>query len=291
MNIEVIADYECVVGEGPLWHPLGKRLYWSDIETGRLFWFDPATGRHEQCYDGPKVGGYTVQADGSLLLFRDRGNIVVYEDGKVVKTIVEEVPDEASKAGGRWNDVIADPRGRVFCGTLSDNDGGRLYRLDTDGTLTRIMDGCTVCNGLGFTPDRKHLYFTDTSIFTIWRFDYNEADGILTNRRLWAKTPEDGGWPDGLTVDSRGDVWSARWNGYGVVRMSPQGEQISKIETPGTKVISSVTFAGEDYSQMYLTAAGGDDKAANGPDAGALLRVADPGVKGVEEFYSRVGLE
>ena len=62
MNIEVIADYQCVVGEGPLWHPMHKRLYWSDIDTGRMFWFDPATGRDEQCYDGPKVGGFTVQA-------------------------------------------------------------------------------------------------------------------------------------------------------------------------------------------------------------------------------------
>jgi len=289
MDIEVLADYKCVVGEGPLWHPLEKRLYWSDIDTGRLFWFDPATGHHEQCYDGPKVGGFTVQADGALLLFRDKGNIVIYKGGKVVQTIVDEVPEEASRPGGRWNDVITDPAGGVFCGTLTDNDGARLYRLDTEGTLTKVMDGCTICNGMGFTPDRKHLYFTDTGIFTIWLFDYNEADGTLTNRQLWAKTPEDGGWPDGLTVDSQGNVWSARWNGAGVVCLSAQGEQIRKIDTPTAKAISSVTFGGEDYSQMYLTAACGQDKAANGPDAGALLRV-DPGVKGVKEFHSKVML-
>ena len=290
MKIEVIADYQCVVGEGPLWHPLHKRLYWSDIDTGRMFWFDPATGKHKQCYEGPKVGGYTVQADGSLLLFRDKGNIAVYNGRKITRTIVEEVPQEASYPGGRWNDVIADPQGRVFCGTLTENDGARLYRLDTDGSLTKILHGCAICNGMGFTPDRKHLYFTDTTIFTIWIFDYNEADGSLTNQRIWAKTPEDGGWPDGLTVDSEGNVWSARWNGHGVVCLSPEGEQLHKIETPNAKAISSVTFGGEDYSQMYLTAACGDNKPANGPDAGALLRVT-PGVKGVEEFYSKVLLD
>lgn len=288
-QVEVIADYACVVGEGPLWHPLEKRLYWSDIPGGKMFRYDPASGVHEQFYEGPQVGGFTVQADGALLLFRDRGNIVIYAGGKVVRTIVEEVPQEANLAGGRWNDVIADPQGRVFCGTLSEGGGGRLYRLDTDGTLTKLVHGLTVCNGLGFTPDRSQLYFTDTSTFTIWRFDYDQADGSLSNQTLWSKTPEDGGWPDGLTVDSKGNVWSARWGGAGVVCLSPEGRQIGKIETPTARQVSSVTFAGDDYSQMYLTTAGGGEKSAAEPDAGALLRV-DPGVRGVAEFYSRVGL-
>ena len=288
--VQVVADYACVVGEGPLWHPLHKRLYWSDIPGGKLFWYDPATGAHEQCYQGPQVGGFTVQADGALLLFRDRGNIVVYDQGKVTRTIIEEVPQEAALPGGRWNDVIADPRGRVFCGTLTDGSGGRLYRLDTDGTLTKLLHGLTICNGLGFTPDRKQLYFTDTAAFTIWRFDYDQADGSLSNQHLWAKTPEDDGAPDGLTVDSQGNVWSARWGGRGVVCMSPDGRQIGKIVTPMARQVTSVTFGGEDYSQMYLTTAGGHERNADDPAAGALLRV-DAGVKGVAEFYSRVGLD
>ena len=288
-HVEVVADYPCIVGEGPLWHPLEKRLYWSDIEGGKLFRYDPATGDYEQSYEGPKVGGFTVQPDGSLLLFRDKCNIVVYDGGKVVRTIVDEVAQEAGYPGGRWNDVIADPQGRVFCGTLTDNNGGRLYRLDTDGTITKLLHGLTICNGMGFTPDRKQFYFTDTATYTIWRFDYDQADGSLHNQQLWAKTPEDGGWPDGMTVDAEGNVWSARWGGRGVVCLSPQGHEVRKIDTPMALQVSSVTFGGEDYSQMYLTTAGGPGRNPDDAAAGALLRV-DAGVKGVAEFYSRVGL-
>ena len=67
MKPELIADYECEIGENPLWHPTEKKIYWSDIPKGKLFRYDPATEKHEQCYEGPEVGGFTIQEDGSLL--------------------------------------------------------------------------------------------------------------------------------------------------------------------------------------------------------------------------------
>ena len=69
MEPELIADYRCVTGEGPAWHPLEKRLYWVDIPKGRMFRYDPATGSHEQLYEGAVIGGFTIQSDGALLLF------------------------------------------------------------------------------------------------------------------------------------------------------------------------------------------------------------------------------
>ena len=73
MEPELIADYENEVGEGPLWHPTEKRLYWIDIPPGRMYRYDPETGEHEQVYQGPSaIGGYTIQEDGSFLLFMER---------------------------------------------------------------------------------------------------------------------------------------------------------------------------------------------------------------------------
>ena len=103
----------CETGENPLWHAIEQKLYWCDIPNGRIFRFDPATGLHEQCYEGRPVGGFTVQYDGSLLLFMDRGTIARWHDGELTE-IVESIPAELES---RFNDVIADPKGRVYCGT------------------------------------------------------------------------------------------------------------------------------------------------------------------------------
>src|SRR5919108_460727 len=80
-----------------------------------------------------------------------------------------------------WTDIA---RGRVFCGTMqTESHPGRLYRLDPDGTLTKLLDGIGVSNGMGFTPDRKRMYYTDSVKREIYLFDYNESSGAITNQR------------------------------------------------------------------------------------------------------------
>lgn len=286
MRPEPIADYRCVTGEGPLWHPGERRVYWVDIPRGRLFRYDPATGGHEQVYEGEwAIGGFTIQADGALLLFRAGGAIELWRDGAITP-VIEEIPAERDT---RFNDVIADPMGRVFCGTMATAErAGRLYRLDPDGTLTEVLDGVGVSNGLGFTPDRTGLYYTDSTERVISLFDYDEGSGAIANRRVFVRTPDDEGMPDGLTVDAEGYVWSARWDGGCLVRYAPDGTEDRRIAFPAKKV-SSAIFGGEEYADLYVTTAGGDRKETDGPDAGALFRLR-PGVRGVPEFVSRIGL-
>ena len=285
MQPEMIADYQCVTGEGPLWHPMEQRVYWADIPTGRMFRYDPATGHHEQFYQGDVVGGYTIQADGALLLFMARGAVKIWKDGALT-TVIDEIPDECET---RFNDVFADTEGRVFCGTMPTKERlGRLYRLDTDGSIHLLLEGIGCSNGMGFTPDRKRLYYTDSGKREIYLFDYDAANGAITNQRLFVRTPEGEGVPDGMTVDAEGYVWGARWDGGCLVRYSPQGQEVLRIPFPAKKV-SSVIFGGSDYCDLYVTTAGGQDKAENGPGAGALFRL-NLGIRGVPEFRSRIGL-
>ena len=168
--------------------PAEKKLYWVDIIKGRIFWYDPATGKSEMCYEDVPVGGFTVQQDGALLLFRTKGEVVIWKNGKT-KTVIKELPGEQEH---RFNDVIADPMGRVFCGTYSaEGKPGRLYRLDTDGKITKLLDNIGCSNGMGFTLDRKQMYYTDTHpALTIYIFDYDRKTGALTNQRPFIKVPK-----------------------------------------------------------------------------------------------------
>ena len=281
----MIADYQCKIGEGPLWHPDDQKLYWVDIPAGKLFRYDPATDTHEQCYQAADaIGGFTIQDDGALLLFMAHGAVRTWHEGRV-HTILDEIPDERTT---RFNDVIADPTGRVFCGTMPTEERlGRLYRLDPDGTLTMVLDDIGVSNGMGFTPDGKHMYHTDSPRRVIHLFDYCRDSGAIANQRTFAQIPQGEGSPDGMTVDAQGYVWSARWDGGCLVRYAPDGCEERRIAFPAQKV-SSVTFGGPDYTDMYVTTAGGDNKAEEGTGAGALFHL-NLGIPGVPEFRSRVG--
>ena len=286
MEPQLIADYACEVGEGPLWHPREKRVYWADIPKGRLFRFEPTTGEHEPFHDSEDpVGGFTLQADGALLLFMARGAVAVLRDGKLT-SIIDEIPEEKET---RFNDVIADPVGRVFCGTMPAGDRpSRLYRLDLDGSITLVLDGVGMSNGMGFTPDRKKMYFTDSPALKVYLFDYDVDTGAISNQRVFVETPEGEGVPDGMTVDTEGFVWSARWGSSCLFRYTPEGVEQQRVRFPARKV-TSLTFGGEDLDDMYVTTAGGDNKAEEGPGAGALYRL-NLGIKGVPDFFSRIGL-
>ena len=196
MEPELICDYGCEIGENPLWHPFDNRLYWCDIPTGGLFRFDPRSGKHEQFHQGEPVGGFTIQADGSLLLFMAKGAVKIWRESGMV-TVIDHLPDEQET---RFNDVIADPAGRVFCGMMPTKDRpGRLYRLDTSGEIKLILDDISLPNGLAFSLDRKHLYFTDSMAYKVYRFDYDEtirrnqqpASFCYVYRKRWVSRRDD----------------------------------------------------------------------------------------------------
>lgn len=287
MEPELVADFDCVTGENPLWHPGEQRLYWIDIETCRLFRYDPASGRSEQVYQAPEaIGGFTVQADGALLLFMARGAIHTWREGAVT-VIRDELP---AARDSRFNDVQADPEGRVFAGVMPSRDRpGMLYRLDRDGSLTRLLDGLGIPNGMGFTPDLRQLYFTDSTSRTIYRFDYDRSSGGLRNQRVFVQLPKDSPeQPDGLTTDTEGGVWSARWDGSALYRFAPDGTVAARVAFPARKV-SCPAFGGPNYTDLYVTTAGGNHKATEGQGAGGLFRLR-PGVQGMADFPSRVGI-
>ena len=284
---QLIADYACIVGEGPLWHAAEQRLYWVDIVQGRLFRYHPATGAHEMCFEGDQLGGFTIQADGALLLFMARGTIKIWRDG-VFTTVIDEIPEERET---RFNDVFADPAGRVFCGTMPTADRpGRLYRLDLRWHAHQAAgwDRLLERHGPDARPRAAVLHRLQAHARSICSTTMRPAARSATSAYSRHRAGEGEGIPDGMTVDAQGYIWSARWDGGCLVRYTPDGVLERRISFPAKKV-SSVTFGGPDYTDMYVTTAGGDHKAEQGAGAGALFRL-NLGIQGVPEFQSRVGL-
>ena len=194
-SLDMIADPHCGCGENPLYDAVNHRLLWTDIARGHLFELDLASNQWRQFYDDAPVGGFTLQSDGALLLFREHNFARLDAQGDLQVLAAGIAP-----AGGRFNDVIATPRGEVFAGTMGRNGAnGGLYRVRKNGEVSQLWSGTECANGQGFSPDLSQFYWADTSGHTIFRYAYDTQSGELGARETFF-VPEKGTgsarWPD-----------------------------------------------------------------------------------------------
>jgi D-xylono/L-arabinono-1,4-lactonase len=287
---ELIAPLHCEIGEGPLWHPDLGALFFLDIPPGVIHAYYPSTHVCRPFCKTRVTGGFTLQADGSLLLFQD-GHIVILQ----MNGLLHEVADNQCPGNERFNDVIADPEGRVFAGTLGGN--GKLLRFDLDGSVTQLLEGLGIPNGMGFTPDLRGMYFIDSTPRQVYYFDYDRKTGGLSNMRVFAQVPHGEGVPDGMMVDEAGYVWTAVWFGGRLKRYSPDGKLDREVFLP-VRQTSAVAFGGEDLQDIYVTTAattiadgllpGGYNSST--PRGGGLYRLRIEGIRGKLPFRSRLFL-
>ena len=270
--------------ECPLWHPEQNSLFWTDIPQGIVKKRHLTSGEVEEVYRGTTVGGLTLQQDGSLLFLMKNGQVGIWSNGDF-KTIIEEIPEAI---GTRFNDGIADPMGRVYAGTMaSQHQAGKLFRIDPDGSYRVVDQEFGISNGLGFSADGRFLYFTDSESRQIFRYAYDQLTGDLSQRITLIETDVSYGWPDGLTIDNQDCLWSACWDGRQLVRYRPDGSEHQKIAFPVPKV-TCLTFGGDDYSDIFVTTAGGDNREVEGSLAGSIFQLRIPGIQGKPEFRSKI---
>jgi sugar lactone lactonase YvrE len=197
-------------------------------------------------------------------------------------------PPKPGKPDICYNDGAVDRQGRLLVGTVNMQDPfspeGSLYRVDPDGSLHELDTGYATANGIGLSPDGGTVYVADQRHNQIMVLDYDTDRGIVSNRRLFARVPDEDGMPDGLIVDADGFVWSGHWAGWKLTRYDPDGKIERQIPFPVEHVIS-FAFGGKDLDRLYVTTAWwgySDDERKSKPLAGDMFHLKT-GVKGLIE--------
>ena len=164
---------------------------------------------------------------------------------------------------------------------------GSLYRVDSDGTVTRIVAGLSIANGPAFSPDGQSMYLADSAVGTVDRYDLDPDTGDLGDRTSFVRIEPQDGLPDGMTVDAEGCLWVALWGGGAVRRYRPDGLLDRTIALPVAQP-TSVCLGGPDGLDLFITSAS-VGLADPGPDDGALLHVrADvPGIPAAAAVLDR----
>jgi sugar lactone lactonase YvrE len=275
------------LGESCRWDEVRQELYWVNVDAGEFFRAS-AHGERIDVIRRYELGGYVTaiapmedRTEGWLVA-RDQSLFSLSESGD----LIELASPEARNVGTvRTNDGAADPWGRYWIGSMALDEGngrGSLYLFHESTGLRTVLSGVTISNGIGWSPDRRAMYYVDSAPGTVFIFDVDDK-GDVTNQRVFAQldVPKEGA-PDGLFVDAEGAIWVALWGGYEVRRYAASGEIIGRVALP-TAQPSCCAIGGANATTLYITTARENmspELLAKEPEAGRLFCV-DVGVHGL----------
>jgi len=251
--------------EGPVWHPTGGYLLFSDIPGDKRHRWDPQHGIRVERDPSNKCNGMTYDSDLNLLVCEHSTSSLVRERPDGMRETL------ASHYEGRElnspNDLCVRSDGSIY---FSDPWYGRLpvfglererelgwqgvFRIPPGGGDPQLVvgkDEFEMPNGLCFSPGESQMYINDTPGAHIKVFDVN-ADGSLSNGRMWFSGVGSGaieeGIPDGMKCDERGNIWVTGPGGVWVI--SAAGEHLGTIEVPEN--VGNLTWGGDDWHTLFL---------------------------------------
>lgn len=275
-----------MLGEGPVWDEASGNLVWVDITRQLVQFYDPQTSARKSVNVGATVGIALPRSAGGFVLLRADGIATLSVDGRIDE--VTRLPF-MGETQVRTNDGNCDSAGRLWAGTMGlqfEPGVGRLYRVNSDWSISCVLDGVTISNGIGWSPDDCLMYYVDSATRMVDVFDFDAGTGEIENRRVFVSMDRDSPTlPDGLAVDEQGFVWVAMWGASAVHRYDPEGNLERMIRLP-TRNVTNCAFGGRDLGELYMTSAcEGLEPDPQGLDkhAGALFRCR-PGVRGMKQM-------
>ncbi len=279
--IDHVPAPRCQLGEAPVWDEARARLYWSDIDAGAVYGWSPGDRRAQRIYRGVPVGGMVLTTAGALALFR-RDDIALL-GGPRAGARGRAFADAGTL---RFNDAVADRRGRTFAGTIGrTRRSGGVFCFEPGGRVRSVFRGTGCSNGMAFSPDDRTFYWTCSTTRRIFAFDFDAASGQVARRRVLSRCADDDGVPDGLCVDAEGMIWSARWGAGVVVRLAPHdGRVVARFRFPAAHV-TSCCFGGTDRSTLFVTSAA--HRTSPGDRHGGRVFVVPTGTRGLRRHRAR----
>jgi sugar lactone lactonase YvrE len=281
-SLRCVWPARALLGEGPLWSARENAVYWVDIK-GRFLHRLSLADESKKSWPMPQRICWVIERRNQA------GFVVGFKSGFAFLTLdpLSITPignPDANLPGNRLNDAKADGQGCIWAGSMDDEEiatSGSLFRLTPDLKWQTLDTGYRIANGPAFSSDGSRMYHTDSALRRIYVFDA-DAEGTISNKRVFVEFGSADGYPDGMTVDADDHLWVAHWGGSRVSRFRPDGSFERAIALPASQITSCV-FAGAKLDRLFVTSAAiglSDVQLAAEPLAGSLFEV-DPGCTGL----------
>lgn len=283
MTVTVFDTTQCLLGEGPLWHPVRQQLFWFDILDKRLLTRDGGKTRHWQFDEHVSAAGWISETE---LMIASETALFRFDLASGARQTLVEL--EADNPATRSNDGRADPWGGFWIGTMgkkAEEGAGKIYRY-YHGELRRLVDSVTISNAICFSPDRSCAYYCDTRQKRIMKQPLEPENGWPQGSpEVFADLAEDDLNPDGAVTDASGNLWNAQWGASRVAQYDARGRFIQAIEFPASQ-ITCPAFGGPDLSTLFATSAAHGLRPATEADGQTFA--VNVGVKGQPEHQVKV---
>lgn len=237
MKITTIKEGKSTIGEAPVWDALSNKLYWIDNQTPVLHCYDITLATYSMMHVPAPLRCLDLKTNHKLIAVMDNQLIEIDPEDQRIDVILAKI----SNTEALFNDGKLDAVGRLWVGSMDPKmtkDIGNLYCIDENLKVSVKEKNIVISNGLGWSPDNKIFYHTDTVKRTIYKYDFCLQDGIISNKNIFVKIPEDQGYPDGLCVDHDGFIWSAHWSGARITRYTPSGVVDRVVQMPTINITS-----------------------------------------------------
>ena len=192
------------------------------------------------------------------------------------RKILYSINIELNKPNNRINDGKVDPKGRLWFGTMDNlekKQSGSLYCLDNNLKLHKVDKKYFIPNGPAFL-DKNNFYHTDSGRRVIYKIKINNKLKIL-KKTIFLKFDETEGTPDGMTIDTKNNLWVCHYHGASISVYDLKGNKIHNINIPA-KNITNCTFGSSSNSELFISTAREGMKAhqiKKYPLSGSLFKV------------------
>ncbi|PZU08796.1 SMP-30/gluconolactonase/LRE family protein [Sphingomonas sp.] len=277
------------LGEGPCWVERDSSLWFVDIKAHNIHRFVPGTGALVT-WRAPAQVGWILPADnGRFVVGLQTGLHHFDPETADFSAMVDPEPEHPRN---RLNDATVDRHGRLWFGTMDDDEegaSGRVFLFADNACRNTGIVPVSITNGPAVSADTGLLYHVDTLGRKIWRSRI-EADGAVHSPELFISIEENAGYPDGPTIDAEGCLWIGLFGGWGARRYDPDGRLMAHIPFPVANV-TKIAFGGDDLATAYATTARkglSPENLKHQHQAGDLFAF-DPGTRGLPGHHVRLG--
>ena len=251
---EVLSTAKYLLGESPFYDPKTKLFSFVDIIAGKFYY--GANPTIPECVDFGQHIGAAVPLAGEGYVVAGTDALYVCKGKEISKHLSLSGIYESYQ---RSNDAKADPKGRLWFGSVSGDDdhgpSGNLYRY-SGGICTIMQPETKISNGMAWNSDRTRFFFSDSPFNAVFAYNYNNETGTISGRTPLFEIK--GGVPDGMCIDSEDNLWVAVWGGRRIEKHSSvTGELLGIVEVPAEHV-TSCCFYGENMDTLLITSSGNE---------------------------------